>query len=57
MRRFICQIGVLGIIKTLWFNFRYLPFKNAFYIPVILSSKVKVQRMHRGGVILPPPRV
>lgn len=45
-------IGFMGIVKTLAFNFRYLPFKQAIHLPVVLSSKVKVVNMGRGRLVL-----
>ena len=48
----LSTIGFMGIIKTLAFNFRYLPFKQAIHIPVVLSSKVKVVNMGRGRLVL-----
>lgn len=46
------KIGLWGIIKTLWFNFRFIPFKEAIFLPVLLSSKVEVQNMRRGRIVL-----
>ena len=46
----------VGIIKTIWFNFRYLPFKQAVHLPFVLARNVRViscERVFcefRGGV-------
>lgn len=42
--------AILGIPKTLWFNFRYLPFNQAIRLPFLLSCKVKVRKSYRGGI-------
>lgn len=48
----LSTIGFTGIVKTIIFNFRYLPFKQAIHIPVVLSSKVKVMNMARNRIVL-----
>lgn len=44
----IRQLFHIGFIKTLWFNFRYLPLKEAIYLPVILARDVQVRSCRRG---------
>lgn len=44
----ICQILHLGFLKTVWFNLRYLPFREAIRMPVILARNVQVRYCHRG---------
>ena len=48
----LSKIGILGLFKTVYFNFRYLPIKQAVFMPVILSSKVSVRNMGRGRLVL-----
>ena len=38
----------VGILKTLWFNFRYLPLKQAYKLPFILSSNSRIISCRRG---------
>lgn len=40
---------IRAIPKTVLFNFRYLPFKQAIKFPVVVSHRVALQRM--GGNI------
>lgn len=41
----------IGFLKTIWFNFHCLPFKQAVHLPVILARDVKLRYVKRGGVI------
>jgi acetyltransferase-like isoleucine patch superfamily enzyme len=43
---------LLSIPKTVWFNFRYLPFNQAIKIPVLVCYKTKVKISKSGGVIV-----
>lgn len=45
----LAKLGIIGIIKTNIFNFRYMPLSQAFHLPILLSSKVKVVNMRRNG--------
>lgn len=38
----------VGIFKTLWFNFRYLPLKQAVKLPFIFASNTRVLTCHKG---------
>lgn len=49
--RGIQQLFHIGYLKTLWFNFRYLPFKQAIKIPVMLARDVSIRECWRGGVL------
>ena len=42
------KIRSIGFIKTLWFNFRYLPFRQAVKLPFILASNVRIGACRRG---------
>ena len=42
------QFFKIGIVKTLWFNFAKLPFKQALRLPVILARNVTVIDCRRG---------
>jgi acetyltransferase-like isoleucine patch superfamily enzyme len=41
-------IVYIGFLKTLWFNFRYLPFSEAIHLPVLLARDVKIVHCYRG---------
>ena len=38
----------LSLPKTVYFNFRSLPFKNARKLPIFVSYKVKILEVHKG---------
>ena len=42
------QIIYINYIKTIWFNFRYLPLDEALRFPVLLARKVKIRHCHRS---------
>lgn len=42
------QILYIGFLKTLWFNFRYLPFSEAIHMPVLLARNVPIRHCRRG---------
>jgi UDP-3-O-[3-hydroxymyristoyl] glucosamine N-acyltransferase len=43
---------LFSIPKTIWFNFRYLPFHQAMRLPVWIASNTRIKQLHRGGIIL-----
>lgn len=57
INRFLSQVKWLikadpgGFIKTIWFNFRYLPFSQAYKLPVFISSCTQVKHCHRSFYI------
>lgn len=44
-----------SIPRSIWFNFRYLPFGQAIKLPIWLACNVRVKRMCRGGIVLNNP--
>jgi hypothetical protein len=48
MNNFFKNFRCFGIVKTIYFNFRYLPFRDAVNLPFILASNVRVSSCHRG---------
>lgn len=48
--RLLKDIGVIGLFKSLRFNFRYFPMKVAWRLPVLLHKNVKVVNMHCGAI-------
>lgn len=45
---FIQEFPSAGLFKSLWFNFRYLPFKDAINLPFVLSRYVKIEYCYKG---------
>lgn len=45
---------ILGVPKTLYFNFKYFKFKDAIKLPVLLSNRVKIIAL-KGNVIIKAP--
>lgn len=46
---------ILNYIKTIYFNFRYLPFKQAIYLPIWITTNFKVMKLKRGQIVLDAP--
>lgn len=42
--------AILGLPKTIWFNFRYLPFRQAVHFPIVLANNARIRNMYLGGV-------
>lgn len=49
------RFGVINILRTFWFNFRYLPLKVACKFPVVVYNKVEVVGLKRGDLIIESP--
>jgi acetyltransferase-like isoleucine patch superfamily enzyme len=41
----------ISILKTIWVNFRYLPFRQAIYLPILLHSHSNVKILRGGETI------
>ena len=46
---------LVNYIKSVYFNFRYLPFKHAVYLPVWITTNFKVMKLKRGQIVLDAP--
>lgn len=46
---------ILNFIKSVYFNLRYLPFKQAVYLPIWITTNFKVMKLKRGQIILDHP--
>lgn len=44
----------LNVLKTLWFNFRYLPFSQALKLPIYLYGKFSIPNCRKGRINLKP---
>lgn len=50
------MVAILGIPKTLYFNFYYLPFKEAIKFPLIILPGLKIANMgSRGSLKIEKP--
>lgn len=45
----------LDTLKSIYFNFRYLPLRQAIYLPIWITSNFKVKKLKRGQIILDYP--
>lgn len=43
---------LLSVPRTIWFNFRYLPFSQAVKLPIWIANNVRIKRLYRGGLQL-----
>lgn len=43
---------ILTFPRTIWFNFRYLPLSQAFYLPIWVANNVRIRSLYRGGIKL-----
>jgi len=50
------KLFVLGLPKTLRFNFHYFPFKTAIKLPVLLTHRVRLKKM-KGKVIIDSQKI
>lgn len=46
---------ILDALKSFYFNFRYLPFQQAVYLPIWITTNFKVIKLKRGQIILDHP--
>jgi len=45
-------IIIIALLKSVCFNFRYLPFNKAKHIPVLIAPNVRIRNMWRGGLVI-----
>lgn len=45
--------ALLSLPKTVWVNFRYLPFRQAVKLPIFVAFDTEIKG-HRGLILLPP---
>lgn len=43
---------MVALPRSVWFNFRWLPFGQAWRLPVWIAPNVRVKSMWRGGLVL-----
>lgn len=49
------NMQIFNFIKSLYFNFRYLPFRQAVYMPVWITTNFRIYGLKRGQLILHQP--
>lgn len=49
--RFILK-RILSVPRSIWFNFRYLPFKEAIHLPIWIANNVRIRNLYKGGIEL-----
>lgn len=45
----------LAIPKTIYFNLRYLPLRQAIHLPIWLATNVRIRNIYRGGIVIDAP--
>lgn len=48
-------LNILNFLRSLYFNFRYLPFKQAINLPVWITTNFRVHGLKRGRLIICRP--
>ncbi len=43
---------IASIPRTVWFNFRYLPFNQALKLPIWIANNVRIKELHRNCIQL-----
>lgn len=43
---------LLSLPRTVWFNLRYLPLRQALRLPLWLAPNARLRHMERGGIVL-----
>lgn len=46
---------IIDFLKSVYFNLRYLPFKQAIYLPIWVTTNLKDCKLKRGQLILKQP--
>lgn len=46
---------IFALPKTIYFNLRYLPIKQALYLPIWVATNVRIRDLYRGGIIIEAP--
>lgn len=45
-------LNIINLLRSIYFNFRYLPFKQAINLPVWITTNFRVHGLKRGQLIL-----
>lgn len=46
---------ILNLIYTVFFNFRYLPLRQAIYLPIYVTTNLRDVKLRRGQIIIDAP--
>lgn len=46
---------VLAMPRTVYFNLRYLPLRQAVHLPIWIANNVRIRDMYRGGIVIDAP--
>lgn len=41
--------------RTIYFNLRYLPLRQAIHLPIWIANNVRIRDMYRGGIVIDAP--
>ncbi len=50
MNRFVKIL--FSLPRTIWFNIRYIPLKQAIKFPIWIANNVRIKNMYRGGIVV-----
>ncbi len=45
-------MNIFNIFHTLYFNFRYLPLRQAVHLPVRVTNDLCIEKLHRGQIVI-----
>lgn len=45
------RIGILGALKSVYWNLRIFPFRDAILLPVLMTGKTHVKHIRRGSIV------
>lgn len=48
---FFRQVGIGGAFKTIYINFKTLPFATAIKFPILCGKKVRLKNLHKGCIL------
>lgn len=51
------SLGLVNFLRTVCFNFKYLPYNTAKHIPVFLTGQIDIKGLHKGALIIDNPHV
>lgn len=43
---------LFSLPRTVWFNLRFLPFRQAIRLPIWIAGNTRIKKMYRGGILL-----
>lgn len=55
--RDLCYIGIRGIVKSIYYNFRFFPFRTAIKLPLFICGRAHVVNPRRNAIEIRAPRI